>query len=94
MALRLLIFILPLLTLLVPMRWFSFYATLCILVALVQIVMLVLLREEYAQVLSSFGVEVVIGYIAANLALIGVRHHHIKQARARITKLPAPAAKE
>lgn len=94
MALRLIVFLIPLLTWLVPARWFSFYATLCIMVASVQIVMIFLLQEEYAHALSSFGVEVVIGYIAANLALLGVRHHYIKRARARITKLPAPTVKE
>lgn len=94
MALRLLIFLIPLLTWLVPARWFSFYATLCISVAFVQIVMIVLLQEEYAQVLSSFGVELVIGYVCANLALLGVRHHSIARMRARSIKLPAPTEKE
>lgn len=94
MALRLIVFLIPLLTWLVPARWFSFYATLCISVAFVQIVMIVLLQQEYAQALSSFGVEVVIGYICANLALLGVRHHYIRRMRARSIKLPAPAEKE
>lgn len=94
MALRLILFFIPLLTFLVPMRWFSFYATLLIMVAVVQIAMILLLREQYAQALSSFGVEVVIGYIVANLVLLGVRDHLVRRARARITKLPAPEAKE
>jgi hypothetical protein len=94
MALRLIIFLIPLLTWLVPARWFSFYATLGMMVAAVQIVMIILLREQYTLALSSFGLEVVVAYIFANLTLLGVRYHYIRRARARITKLPAPTTKE
>jgi hypothetical protein len=94
MAVRLTLLFIPLLTFLVPMRWFSFYATLMIMLAPAQIMLMVLLREQYAQALSSFGVEVVLGYMVANLGLLGVRYHLIRRARARITKLPAPEVKE
>lgn len=94
MALRLILLFIPLLTFLVPPRWFSFYATLMIMLAAAQIMLMVLLREQYTQALSSFGVEVVLGYIVANLGLLGARYHRIRRARARIIKLPAPEAKE
>ncbi len=94
MALRLLLILIPLLTFTLPARWFSFYATLMIMLALAQIALMILLREEYALALSSFGLEVVLGYIAINLVLLGVRHYLICRARARIIKLPAPEAKE
>lgn len=94
MALRLIIFLIPLLTWFVPARWFSFYATLCIMVGFLQIVMIFLLREQYTLALSSFGLEVVVAYIFANLALLCVRHHSIRRMRARSIKLPAPTAKE
>ena len=94
MALRVLLLLIPILTFMVPMRWFSFYATLLIMVAAVQIIMIVLLREQYTLALSSFGVEVVLGYIVLNLLLLGARYHLIHRARARTIKLPAPEAKE
>jgi hypothetical protein len=94
MALRLMLLFIPLLTFLVPMRWFSFYATLMVMVATVQIAMIVLLREQYTQALSSFGVEVVLAYITVNLLLLAARHRLIRRARANITKLPAPPPKE
>ncbi len=94
MALRLIVFLIPLLTWLVPARWFSFYAMVMIMVAAVQIAMIILLREQYTLALSSFGLEVVVAYIFANLALLCVRHHSIRRMRARSIKLPAPTAKE
>ena len=94
MALRILLLFIPLLTFLVPMRWFSFYATLMVMVAVVQIAMILLLRDEYTQALSSFGLEAVFAYIAVNLLLLVLRYQFIRRARARIIKLPAPEAKE
>lgn len=94
MVLRLILLLIPLLTFMVPPRWFSFYATLMGMLALAQLAMILLLREQYALALSSFGIEVVLAYIAANLLLLGVRYHLIRRARARMLKLPAPDAKE
>lgn len=93
MVLRLILLLIPLLTFMVPPRWFSFYATLMGMLALAQLAMILLLREQYALALSSFGIEIVLAYIAANL-LLGVRYWLIRRARARMLKLPAPDAKE
>jgi hypothetical protein len=90
MLVRLMLLLIPALTFLVPMRWFGFYVILVIMLAAVQIAMILLLRDEYAQALTSFGMEAVIAYIAVNLLLLAVRHRLIARARARITKLPAP----
>ena len=94
MALRLILLCIPLLTFVVPQRWFSFYATLCAMVAFAQIAMIILLRDEYTQALSSFGLEAVFAYIAVNLLLLVLRYQLIRRARARMIKLPAPEAKE
>lgn len=94
MVLRLILLLIPLLTFMVPPRWFSFYATLMGMLALAQLAMILLLREQYALALSSFGIEIVLAYIAANLLLLGVRYWLIRRARARMLKLPAPDAKE
>lgn len=87
---RLLLILIPILTFTIRPRWFSFYATLMILFALVQILMIALVTEEAKEAYASFGIEVVVGYIALNLALLGVRYWLIRRARARILKLPAP----
>ncbi len=90
---RLLLFFIPVLTFLVPMRWFGFYATLMLAVVGYVVLMLTLLSEETAKAIASFGVEVVLGYLLLNLALLGVRYALIRRARARILKLPAPPSK-
>ncbi len=87
---RLILFFIPVLTFLVPMRFFGFYATLMAAVVAYVVLMFTLLKDETNQALASFGVEVVAGYIALNLLLLGVRYALIRRARARILKLPAP----
>ncbi len=87
---RLLLFFIPILTFLVPMRFFSFYATLMAAIVAYVVLMFTLLKDETNQALASFGVEAVAGYIALNLILLGVRYALIRRARARILKLPAP----
>ena len=77
-----------------PQRWFAFYATLMAGATAYVVLMLTLLKEETNQAFTSFGVEAVLGYIALNLILLGVRYWLIRRARARILKLPAPAPKE
>lgn len=94
MLLRVLLVSIPVVTFLVPPRWFSFYATLCVMVAAVQIAMIVLLREQYTQAFNSFGIEMVLAYIAVNLLLLALRRRLIRSALARIARLPAPGAKE
>ncbi|MBX9726992.1 MAG: hypothetical protein K2X09_06980 [Rickettsiales bacterium] len=94
MALRLILLCIPLLTFVVPQRWFGFYATLCAMVAFAQIAMIVLLREQYAQAFTSFGIETVLAYIAVNLLLLALRFQLIRRARTRMLKLPAPDGKE
>jgi hypothetical protein len=89
---RFLLFFIPVLTFLVPMRWFGFYATLMMAVVAYVTLMLTLLSDQTAQAIASFGVEVVLGYIALNLALLGIRYFLIRRARAHIIKLPAPKA--
>lgn len=90
MLLRLVVLLIPVLTFALPQRWFTFYATIFVVVALVQIALIALLHEEYAQAFRSFGIEVVLAYLGVNVALLGVRYRLIRRARARITKLPAP----
>jgi hypothetical protein len=87
---RFIILLIPVLTFLVPQRWFSFYATLMAGAAAYVVLMLTLLKEETNQAFTSFGVEAVLGYLALNLVLLGVRYYLIRRARARILKLPAP----
>ena len=91
---RLIALLIPLLTFLIPQRWFAFYATLMAGATAYVVLMLTLLKEETNQAFTSFGVEAVLGYIALNLILLGVRYWLIRRARARILKLPAPAPKE
>lgn len=87
---RFLLFFIPVLTFLVPQRFFSLYATLMGAVAAYVVVMFTLLREQTNQVVASFGVEVVAGYILLNLILLIVRYALIRRQRARTIKLPAP----
>jgi small neutral amino acid transporter SnatA (MarC family) len=91
---RLLLFFIPVLTFLVPARWFGFYATLMMAVVAYMVLMLTLLSEQTAQALDSFGIDVVLGFIGLNLVLLAVRYWRIRRARARIVKLPAPAPKQ
>jgi hypothetical protein len=90
---RALIFFIPVLTFLVPARWFGLYATLMMAVVAYMVLMLTLLGEQTAHALDSFGIEVVVAYIGLNLALLAWRYWLIRRARARIIKLPAPAPK-
>lgn len=91
---RLLLILIPLLTFGVPQRWFAFYATLMAGATLYIVFMLTALKDKTNQAFTSFGVEAVLGYLALNLALLGVRYWLIRRARARILKLPAPSTKE
>jgi hypothetical protein len=91
---RFLLFFIPALTFLVPMRWFSFYATLVIAAAVYIVFMLTVLNDASMEAFAEFGIEVVLAYLAANLALLGGRYWLIRRARARILKLPAPTPKE
>lgn len=90
---RLLLFLLPVLTFLVPQRFFAFYATLMMAAAAYVVFMLTVLNDASMEAFAEFGVEVVLAYLAANLALLGVRYALIRRARARILKLPAPDKK-
>jgi lipopolysaccharide export LptBFGC system permease protein LptF len=87
---RFLLFLIPILTFVVPQRWFSFYATLMIAAVMYVIFMLTVLNEASIEAFAEFGVEVALGYALLNLALLGVRYWLIRRARARILKLPAP----
>lgn len=91
---RLLLLLIPILTLTIGQRWFSYYASLLIAVALTQLTLLFLLTDEIKEAFASFGIEVMIAYIGINLVLLGVRYWFIRRARARILKLPAPETKE
>lgn len=90
MMIRILLFFIPVITFIIPMRWFAFYATLMIAVVAYVALMFTLLKDETDQAIASFGVEVVLGYITLNLLLLAVRYALIRRARARILKLPAP----
>ena len=91
---RLLLFFIPVLTFLVPMRWFAFYATLMMAVVAYVVLMFTVMNDASTAALSEFGIEVTIGYLALNLLLLAVRYALIRRARARILKLPAPAEKK
>lgn len=90
---RFLIFLIPILTFIVPMRWFSFYATLMMAAVAYVVFMLTVLNDASMEAFAEFGIELVLAYLAANLALLAVRYWLIRRARARILKLPAPAPK-
>jgi lipopolysaccharide export LptBFGC system permease protein LptF len=94
MMIRILIFLIPLLTFVIPERWFAFYASIIAGVVAFIVLMLTLLREQTNQAFTSFGVEMVLGYLAVNLVLLGARYWLIRRARERILKLPAPKAKD
>lgn len=87
---RILLLFIPVLTFLVPARFFMFYAVVMGGVAAYVVLMFTLLKDETNQAIASFGVEVAAAYIIANLALLGVRYWLIRRARERILKLPAP----
>jgi hypothetical protein len=91
---RFIILLIPILTFLIPQRWFAFYATVMAGATVYIVAMLTLLKDKTNQAFTSFGVEAVLGYLALNLALLGVRYWLIRRARERILKLPAPAPKE
>ncbi len=91
---RLILILIPLLTFIIPQRWFAFYATIMAGAVAYLIAMLTLLKEETNQAFTSFGIEAVLGYVGINLALLGVRYILIRRARERILKLPAPEKKE
>ena len=91
---RLILILIPLLTFLIPQRWFAFYATIMAGAVAYVVLMLTLLKEQTNQAFTSFGVEMVLGYLALNLLLLGVRYLLIRRARERILKLPAPKAKD
>lgn len=91
---RFILILIPILTFLIPQRWFAFYATIMAGAAAYVALMLTLLTDKTNQAFTSFGIEAVLGYLALNLALLGVRYWRIRRARARILKLPAPARKE
>lgn len=87
---RLLLFFIPILTFVIPQRWFSFYATLMIAGALYVAFMFAVLTEQATEAFATFGIEMAAGYIVLNLALLAARYFLIRRARARIPKLPAP----
>lgn len=87
---RLLLFFIPVLTFLVPQRFFGFYATLMAGVAAYVVLMLTVMSDASKEAFVEFGVEVSLAYMLLNLALLGVRYALIRRARARIIKLPAP----
>jgi uncharacterized membrane protein len=87
---RIILILIPLLSFLIPQRWLAFYAMLMIAMAIVQLLMITLLAEEASAAYASFGIELVLCYIAFNVALLGVRYLLIRRARERILKLPAP----
>lgn len=87
---RLLLFFIPILTFLVPQRFFSFYATLMFAVAAYVVLMFTVMTDASMEAFAEFGIEVTFGYIVLNLVLLGVRYWLIRRARARIPKLPAP----
>lgn len=87
---RFLLFFIPVLTFLVPQRFFAFYATLMMAVTAYVVLMLTVLSDSAAEAFADFGIEMVVAYIAGNLALLAVRYALIRRARARILKLPAP----
>lgn len=91
---RLILILIPLITFLIPQRWFAFYATIMAGAVAYVVLMLTLLKEQTNQAFTSFGVEFALGYLALNLLLLGVRYFLIRRARARILKLPAPTAKD
>ena len=87
---RLLLLLIPILTLTIGQRWFTYYASLLIAAAVAQLTLLFLLTDEIKEAFASFGIEVVLAYIGANLLLLALRYWFIRRARARILKLPAP----
>lgn len=87
---RLLLFFIPILTFLVPQRFFSFYATLMFAVAAYVVLMFTVMTDASMEAFAEFGIEVTFGYIVLNLMLLVVRYALIRRARARIPKLPAP----
>jgi hypothetical protein len=93
MMARFILILIPLLTFIIPQRWFSLYAMLMAGAAVYMVAMLTLLKDKTSQAFTSFGVEAVLGYLALNLALLGVRYWLIRRARERMLKLPAPIDK-
>ena len=91
---RILLILIPVITFIIPARFFAYYATILIAAAAYGIAMFSLLNDQANAAFAQFGVQVVFGYIGLNLALLGVRYALIRRARARILKLPAPTAKE
>jgi hypothetical protein len=87
---RFLLFFIPILTFLVPARWFGFYAALMFSGMIYMVVMFTLLPGQSAEAFADFGIDMVAAYMLLNLVLLAVRRHLIRRGRERITKLPAP----
>ena len=90
MLIRALLFLIPVLTFVIPQRWFSYYVTLLITVSVYELFLFVFVSEETKAAYGSFGAEAVFGYIGINLLLLAVRYALIRRTRARTPKLPAP----
>ncbi len=87
---RFLLLFIPILTFLVPQRFFGFYATLMAGATAYGVLMFTVMNDASTEAFTEFGIEVTLGYLALNLVLLGVRYYLIRRARARILKLPAP----
>lgn len=87
---RLLLILLPILTWVIPPRFFNLYATVMAAIGLYVVFMVTVLTEATREAFAEFGIEVTLAYIVLNFVLLGIRYWLIRRARARIPKLPAP----
>ena len=87
---RLLLILIPLLTFVVPQRFFSLYATIMAAFGIYVVFMFTVLTDASREAFAEFGIELTLAYILLNFLLLGIRYALIRRARARIIKLPAP----
>ena len=90
---RILLILIPILTFVVPARFFIYYAVILLTAAVYGGAMFLLLNAQANAAFVEFGALVVFGFIALNLGLLVARYLLIRRARARILKLPAPIPK-
>ncbi len=89
-----LLILIPLITLIIPQRWFSTYAYVVIALAVTSLGLLAVEYSDHDPARDSSGAMVFVIFVAFNLLLLLIRLLHIRRIRARMLKLPAPAPKE